>query len=214
MLTSLAGSRATGMNTKHSRPARAAYAATALARLPVDAHAIVSKPFDRAQLIATDTTRSLNEFVGFMLSFFRYRFRSPSSAPSRSAFTSGVIPSPSVTTGVDSSTGSRSRYRHIDLGPCSMRSRLTIFFSAAWSYTTSSGPKHISQTCVACSSYSAPHSRQRIPRSLDTRVSLGRSPGRGSKGDHRRNRQHAAVIAANDLPTALMDHPVMPETQQ
>src|SRR5256885_16264538 len=73
MLATFAGSRSTGMNTKHSRPARAAYAATALARLPVDAHAIVSKPFARAQLMATDTTRSLNELVGFMLSFFRYR---------------------------------------------------------------------------------------------------------------------------------------------
>src|SRR5579872_2717443 len=67
MLATLAGSRSTGMNTKHSSPARAAYAATALARLPVDAQAIVSKPCARAQLIATETTRSLNEFVGFML---------------------------------------------------------------------------------------------------------------------------------------------------
>ena len=38
---------------------------------PDHAHAIVSKPFARAQLIATETTRSLNELVGFMLSFFR-----------------------------------------------------------------------------------------------------------------------------------------------
>jgi len=37
----LAGSRSTGMKTKHSSPARAAYAATALARFPVEAHAIV-----------------------------------------------------------------------------------------------------------------------------------------------------------------------------
>src|SRR6266851_349122 len=71
MLTTFAGSRSTGMNTKHSRPARAEYAATALARLPVEAHAMVSKPCARAQLIATDTTRSLKELVGFMLSFFR-----------------------------------------------------------------------------------------------------------------------------------------------
>src|SRR5258708_14375721 len=71
MLATVAGSRSTGMKTKHSSPARAAYAATALARFPVDAHAIVSKPLARAQLMATDTTRSLNELVGFMLSFFR-----------------------------------------------------------------------------------------------------------------------------------------------
>src|SRR3989454_7385310 len=71
MLATFAGSRSTGMKTKHSRPARAAYAATALARFPVEAHAIVSKPCARAQLMATETTRSLNELVGFMLSFFR-----------------------------------------------------------------------------------------------------------------------------------------------
>src|ERR1700738_1861668 len=66
-----AGSRSVGMKTKHSSPARAAYAATALARLPVERHAIVANPFARAQLIAPDTTRSLNELVGFMLSFLR-----------------------------------------------------------------------------------------------------------------------------------------------
>jgi len=58
------------MNTKHSSPPRR-IRATELARLPVEAQAMVSKPFDRAQLIATDTTRSLKELVGFMLSFFR-----------------------------------------------------------------------------------------------------------------------------------------------
>ena len=70
---------------------------------------MVSNPWECAQLTATDTTRSLNELVGFMLSFFRYRLLSPSSAPSRSALTSGVNPSPNVTTGVASSSGSRSR---------------------------------------------------------------------------------------------------------
>src|SRR5207245_4109256 len=60
----------------------------------------------------------------------------------------------------------------MDFGPCSIRSRLTIFFSTALSYTASSGPKHISQTCVAWSSYSAPHSRQRNPTTLGTGLSL------------------------------------------
>src|SRR5439155_22406628 len=49
---------------------------------------------------------------------------------------------------------------------------LTVFFSTALSYTASSGPKHISQTCVAWSSYSAPHSRQRNPTTLGTGLSL------------------------------------------
>src|SRR4029077_10959178 len=55
-----------------------------------------------------------------------------------------------------------------------MRCRLTTFFSKAWSYTASSGPKHISHTCVACNSYSAPHSRQRSPTTLVTPLSLER----------------------------------------
>jgi len=59
------------MKTKASRPARAEYAATALARFPVEAQPIVSKPLARAQEMATDTTRSLNELVGFIESFFR-----------------------------------------------------------------------------------------------------------------------------------------------
>ena len=43
---------------------RAACAATELARLPVEAQAMRSKPSSRAAVIATDTTRSLNEWVG------------------------------------------------------------------------------------------------------------------------------------------------------
>src|SRR5712692_6134380 len=105
MLTTFCGSRSTGMNTKHSSPARAEYAATALARFPVDAHAMVSKPCERAQLIATDTTRSLNELVGFMLSFFRYRWRTPSSRPGRSALTRGLNPLRRVTPGVEAAHG-------------------------------------------------------------------------------------------------------------
>src|SRR5437879_7313544 len=112
MLTTLAGSRSTGMNTKHSSPARAAYAATALARLPVEAQAMVSNPLARAQLIATDTTRSLKELVGFMLSFFRYRFRRPSSAPSRSALPRSVNSAPRLPSGVAARVGTRSPYPH------------------------------------------------------------------------------------------------------
>src|SRR5436190_1612274 len=51
------------MNTKDSRPAAAACAATALARFPVDAHAIVPNPSSRARASATETTRSLNEWA-------------------------------------------------------------------------------------------------------------------------------------------------------
>jgi len=42
-----------------------------LARFPVEAQAMVSMPLARAQVTATDTTRSLKELVGFMVSFLR-----------------------------------------------------------------------------------------------------------------------------------------------
>ncbi len=52
------------MNTTAGRPAAAAWAATELARLPVEAHATVSSPSSRALLTATETTRSLKDQVG------------------------------------------------------------------------------------------------------------------------------------------------------
>ena len=50
-------------------PARAAWAATEFARLPVEAQASVSKPNSSAFVLATATTRSLNDQVGFTQSF-------------------------------------------------------------------------------------------------------------------------------------------------
>src|SRR5467141_3100587 len=55
------------------RPARAACAATAFARLPVDAHPMVSSPKAAAALIAAATTRSLKESDGWdTVSFFTH----------------------------------------------------------------------------------------------------------------------------------------------
>ena len=72
-------SRSEGMNTMERMPARAAWAATLHARLPVEAQARVSKPNSTALVAATDTTRSLKEKDGFTLSFFRYRLFRPRS---------------------------------------------------------------------------------------------------------------------------------------
>src|SRR6266508_4421949 len=52
-----------GRKTYVFRPTRIPAAATALARLPVEAQAKVSKPNSRALAEATATTRSLNEKV-------------------------------------------------------------------------------------------------------------------------------------------------------
>ncbi len=95
------------MNTKLRSPACAACAATEFARLPVDAHAATLNPNSSAFDNATDVTRSLNEFVGFTVSFLIQSSPSPSSAASRSARTSGVNPAPRSTAGLRS-VGSRS----------------------------------------------------------------------------------------------------------
>jgi hypothetical protein len=85
------------MKTTDSIPAWAAWAATELARLPVEAQAATLKPSSCALVRATDTTRSLNDPVGFTVSFFTHSSRKPSSAASRSARTKGVKPAPRLT---------------------------------------------------------------------------------------------------------------------
>ena len=58
------------MKTTEVMPARAAAAATALARLPVEGQASTFRPSSRAADSATATTRSLNECVGLPESSF------------------------------------------------------------------------------------------------------------------------------------------------
>src|SRR5436305_12376269 len=59
-----AGSRSDGMKIQALSPSRAACAATALAKLPVDEHETVSKPNDFACEMAKENTRSLKLCVG------------------------------------------------------------------------------------------------------------------------------------------------------
>src|SRR5579864_718547 len=93
----LAGSRSEGMKIHAFRPSRAACAATALARLPVEEQETVSKPKARAWERATATTRSLKLKVGrHTASFLMYRFP-PAAVPlkrcaNRGAANSGVNP--------------------------------------------------------------------------------------------------------------------------
>ncbi len=94
------------MKTTETIPARAAWAATELARLPVEAQAATLNPSWRALVRATDTTRSLNEPVGLAVSFLIQSSPRPSSAARRSARTSGVQPVPR-SMGASSATGSR-----------------------------------------------------------------------------------------------------------
>src|SRR5207244_12882565 len=74
-------------------PARAAWAATAFARLPVEAQPIVSSPNAAAALTATATTRSLNDSDGWLtVSFFTQARATPRRRARAGASTSGVNP--------------------------------------------------------------------------------------------------------------------------
>jgi hypothetical protein len=109
------------MNTYDGSPAAAAWALTAFARFPVEAQAIVSKPSSCARASATETTRSLNECVGFAVSFLIQSSLIPSLWARRSARTSGVQPVGSADRAT--STGRKSAYRHSVWGPAWMRRR-------------------------------------------------------------------------------------------
>ena len=73
-------------------PARAAAAATALARFPVDGQASTLSPSSRAAANATATTRSLNECVGLPESSLIHSRLIPSALARLSAGTSRVHP--------------------------------------------------------------------------------------------------------------------------
>ncbi len=94
-----------GTITAPRSPARAAYAAALAAVFPVDAHTTASAPSPTAAETATVIPRSLNEPVGLAPSSFSHTSH-PVSEERCGACTSGVSPSPIVTSG---STGSRSR---------------------------------------------------------------------------------------------------------
>src|SRR4051794_34912178 len=111
----LPDSRSHGMNTMLGTPAQAACAATELAKLPVEAQANRVKPRPRAAVSATETTRSLNEWVGLAeSSLTNSGARTPTAAARAGAATSGVRPGSRVTR-VDGSwpAGRRAAYRQM-----------------------------------------------------------------------------------------------------
>src|SRR5262245_61552256 len=105
-------------------PAAAAWAAVALARLPVEAQATVVMPNSTAFDSATDTTRSLNDSVGWLTaSFFTQTSFTPRRLARRSARTSGVMPVLVPTMG-GASSGNSSAYRHMLGGRDSITARV------------------------------------------------------------------------------------------
>src|SRR3954453_4961090 len=115
------------MKTIDGTPARAAGAATELARLPVEAQANRVKPRPRAAVSATETTRSLNEWVGLAESSLTQSGAvTPSRAARFGALTSGVRPGSRVTRAAGSwPAGSRPAYRQMFCGPASIWARVT-----------------------------------------------------------------------------------------
>src|SRR5439155_12734586 len=106
-----------GTMTKARIPARAANAAAEAEVLPVEAQITAREPDSSALEMAIVIPRSLNEPVGLNPSHLRWIDRRVSVASARrGAVMSGVLPSQSVTTGVLSVTGRKSRY-------CSMTPR-------------------------------------------------------------------------------------------
>ncbi len=84
-----------------------AYAEAEAEVLPVEAQTTARAPAPAATLSATVIPRSLNEPVGFAPSTLTQTSQ-PSRSDRFSASTSGVLPSPRVTTGSVSATGSHS----------------------------------------------------------------------------------------------------------
>ena len=104
---------------------RAACAAVAFARFPVEAQLMALNPKARAMVVATETTRSLKEFEGFTESSLIQSRSSPSVCPSRWARRSGVNPAPMSTRSMPGPPGRSASYRQRLAGPCSTCLRKT-----------------------------------------------------------------------------------------
>src|SRR3954468_3291012 len=95
-----------------SIPAAAAYAARALAALPADGIATLVMPSSLHIEMAHERPRALNDAVGFSPSSLTHSASAPILAPRRQVRSSGVQPSPSVTTD-SGAAGSAGAYRHM-----------------------------------------------------------------------------------------------------
>src|ERR1022692_173218 len=133
----------------------------ALAALPADGIATFRMPSSTHMETAHASPRALNEAVGLSPSSFTQSCSAPMRAPSRFVRTSGVQPSPRVTT-LASAGGSPGAYRHGCAGPPATSRRGQRCRMTARSYRTSSGPPHVQRLATARASYLAPqrlHSR-------------------------------------------------------
>jgi hypothetical protein len=97
-----------GIAMRLAMPARAAYVAHAEPALPFVGIAIARTPSSYARDTPTAAPRALNVPVGMRPSSFIHSRSIPTEAPNRGIGSSGVMPSPSVTTWDGERTGSSS----------------------------------------------------------------------------------------------------------
>src|ERR1019366_6091801 len=150
-----------GMNMCASIPPPAAYAAPALAALPAEGMSTFRMPSSTHMETAQARPRALNEAVGLSPSSFTQSCSAPMRVPSLLVRTSGVQPSPRVTT-LASAGGSTGAYRHMFAGPLATSRRGQRYRMTERSYRTSNGPPHVQRLATARASNLAPqrlHSR-------------------------------------------------------
>src|SRR5258708_895170 len=87
---------------------------------------------------------------------------------------------------------------------CTDFSRSCRLASHGYQTTTFAHSTIVSDTCFGDNALNSERSEKRL---------IGTSTRR-AKGHHRRDRKHPAVIAPNDLPVALVHHPVMPGAEK
>src|SRR5665811_1913088 len=126
----------------------------ALAALPAEGIATFLMPSSTHMETAQERPRALNEAVGLSPSSFTQSCSAPMRAPSRLVRTSGVQPSPSVTTDA-SAAGSTGAYRHMFAGPLAVSRRGQRCRMTARSYRTRSGPPHAQRSVSACLLYTS-----------------------------------------------------------
>src|SRR5450759_383150 len=113
-----------GRTTITSSPATAPYAAAEAEVFPAEAQITACAPSSTALEMAMTMPRSLNEPVGFVPSYFTYRFGTPMRLAMWSIRPSGVKPSPRVMIGVASVTGRNSRSRSTRRGRAGYRATI------------------------------------------------------------------------------------------
>src|SRR5580704_18228789 len=96
------------------------------AALPADGIATLLIPNSTHIETAQDNPRALNDPVGLIPSSFTHRSGTPSRAPRRLVWISGVMPSPRLTIAAGFETGSAGAYRHMLEGPLARSSRFQL----------------------------------------------------------------------------------------